>query len=247
MSLVKPVSFQQFSDIVIGQSTRLGGIPSKYGDFNLGESVGDSLDIVTQNREIFCRSLGFEIQDLAKSKQVHGSEVIIVENGGQYNGYDALITNKKGILLAVTVADCAPILLWDSKNEVIAAIHAGWKGTCEKIVTKTLQLMMNTFGTDASYVFAYIGTCISKNKYEVDYDVARHFKEKYRPMNTETGKYHLDIKLHNYDQLIALGVPLSQIEVSNYCTLDNKDKFYSHRGDKGKSGRMLAAIGMKKL
>jgi YfiH family protein len=247
MKIIEPKIFKDFEIIKAGQSTRMGGNSSSFGDFNLGESVGDDPMVVAQNRKLFCELLNFDVHSLAKSKQVHGLDVGIIDKSGQYEGYDALITNKRGILLAVTIADCAPILLYDHTNQAIAAIHAGWKGTVGELVTKTIQLMTQSYGTKPSDVYAYLGTCISGNKYEVDLDVAQHFDEKYRPFNPENSKYYLDIKQHNLDQLITVGVPSNQIELSPYCSLENKDVFYSHRGDKGKSGRMLAAIGMSSV
>jgi YfiH family protein len=244
MKIIEPHIFDLFENIKAGQSTRIGGQSSRFGDFNLGESVEDDLTIVAQNRKIFCNLMNFELENLAKSKQVHGLEVGMVSKGGQYEGYDALITGTKGILLAVTIADCAPILLYDSINQAIAAIHAGWKGTVGGLLTKTIQMMTENYGTKPTDIYAYVGTCISGNNYEVDADVALHFDEKYRPFNPKNSKYYLNIKQHNFDQLISLGVQLSQIELSAYCTLGDKDVFYSHRGDKGQSGRMLAAIGM---
>ena len=244
MKIICPEIFKQFENVAAAQSTRLGGLPSPFGAFNLGESVGDDPTVVAQNRTLFCESLGFDKQNLAKSKQVHGLEVLVVNNAGTYEGYDALITTQKGILLAVTIADCAPILLYDKDQKTIAAVHAGWKGTLGNLVYKTLQIMQNSLGTNPAHVYAYIGTCISSKNYEVDSDVALHFEEKYRPYHPKTSKYHLDIKQHNLDQLTNFGVPLKQIEVSPYCTLADRDLFYSHRGENGKAGRMLAGIGM---
>ncbi|HMP31095.1 MAG TPA: peptidoglycan editing factor PgeF [Saprospiraceae bacterium] len=244
MKIICPEIFKQFENVAAAQSTRLGGLPSPFGAFNLGESVGDDPTVVAQNRTLFCESLGFDKQNLAKSKQVHGLEVLVVNNAGTYEGYDALITTQKGILLAVTIADCAPILLYDKDQKTIAAVHAGWKGTLGNLVYKTLQIMQNSLGTNPAHDYAYIGTCISSKNYEVDSDVALHFEEKYRPYHPNTSKYHLDIKQHNLDQLTNFGVPLKQIEVSPYCTLADRDLFYSHRGENGKAGRMLAGIGM---
>jgi polyphenol oxidase len=239
-----PVIFKQFPNIIAGQSTRLGGKESKFGSFNLGESVGDEQAIVDQNRTIFCEMLGFVPNSLAKSKQVHGTEIMYATAPGRYEGYDALYTDKKGVLVAVTIADCVPILIYDAHNQVVAAIHAGWKGSCDKIVTKYVDILKSQFKSKSSDLYAYIGTCISGPSYEVDWDVAQYFDELYRPYDISRSKYFLDLSLQNYDQLIALGVPSSQIERSKFCTLINKDQFYSHRGDHGQSGRMLAAIGL---
>jgi len=245
MKIITPLIFKQFPRIKAVQSTRLGGYKSEFGDFNLGESVGDDPETVSKNRDLFCSLAGFNRSNLAKSKQVHGAEILWVEKGGSYEGYDALVTNQSDILLAVTIADCAPILIYNEKRDVTAAIHAGWQGTKAMLVTKVLKFMESNFKSQAKDLYVFIGPCISAKNYEVDADVALYFDEKYREKDSSTGKYHLDIKKHNFDQLTAYGIPEDQIEVSGYCTVEHKDLFYTHRGDKGRSGRMLAAIGVK--
>jgi polyphenol oxidase len=94
MKIIEPKIFKDFEIIKAGQSTRMGGNSSSFGDFNLGESVGDDPMVVAQNRKLFCELLNFDVHSLAKSKQVHGLDVGIIDKSGQYEGYDALITNK---------------------------------------------------------------------------------------------------------------------------------------------------------
>lgn len=246
MTILSPTIFQQFPAVKAGQSTRSGGLISEFGDFNLGESVGDNAETVSKNRDLFCNMLGFKRSQLAKSKQIHGEQILLVEHPGTYEGFDALVTQNSDILLAVTIADCAPVLLYDQGTESVAAIHAGWKGTKAMLVTKVLSFMKSHFQTKPKDIYAFIGPCISVKSYETDGDVALQFDEKYRSFDPLTNKYHLDIKKHNFDQLTDFGIPECQIEVSEYCTVEHKALFYTHRGDKGRSGRMLAAIGLKK-
>lgn len=242
--MIRPILFTQFEHLAIGQSTKSGGLTSEYGGNNLGESVGDDLSIVEQNKELFCNALGFERKQLAKSKQVHGDQILVCTKAGKYEGYDAIITATKGILLAVTAADCVPIALYDAKNEAIAAIHAGWKGSANQLVTKTVVAMQENFGTNPADLYAYIGTCISGANYEVGWDVVQHFNTSCIKEGIVEGKYLLDLKKCNADQLLSLGTPSTQIEITPYCTVTHNDDFHSHRAEGGKAGRMLLGIGI---
>lgn len=107
---------------------------------------------------------------------MHGDKVLYAIEPGDFTGFDALVTDRKGIFVAVSVADCTPILIYDSENEVVAAVHAGWRGTVDGIVFKTLETMQDHFGTQAANCFAYIGTCIDECSFEVNADVADFFQ-----------------------------------------------------------------------
>jgi polyphenol oxidase len=243
---IKPSVFETFTTISAGQSTRKGGISKvPFLSLNLGKSVGDELGNVEHNRQIFLNSLGFEVSNAVFSHQVHGSEILLVQEAGNFSGFDAQITNKKGVCLAVSVADCTPILVFDAENQAVAAIHAGWKGTVNQIVAKTMAEMNKNFGTVGKNCFAYIGACISKENFEVNADVANHFEEEFKTFDTEKQKYFVDLKATNKAQLVDFGIPENQIEVTDYCTVSNNDLFFSHRKEKGNTGRMLAAIGLK--
>jgi polyphenol oxidase len=241
-----PTLFKQFENLFAGQSTRLGGVSEfPYTSLNLGKSVGDDIKNVDENRQIFFKSLGFESGQAVLSHQIHGVEILQVFEPGNYEGFDAQITNIPNICLAVSIADCTPILIYDAENKAIAAIHAGWKGTVGHIITKTLNLMNTNYGTIGKHCFAYIGACISTQNFEVNTDVADHFKEEFRRFDETKNKYFVDLKSANKAQLVAFGVPEGQIEVSEHCTVTNNDLYFSHRKENGKTGRMLAAIGMK--
>lgn len=245
--LLEPNIFKQFPEISAGQSTRLGGVSREpFLNLNLGKSVGDDIENVERNRAIFFGQLGFEKEDAVFSHQVHGSEVLLVNKAGNYSGFDAQITNIVGICLAVSIADCTPILIFDSKNKAIAAIHAGWKGTVGEIVSKTLSEMNVNFGTKGESCFAFIGANISQPNFEVGEDVADNFDQKFKYFDSTKNKYFVDLKAANKAQLIDFGIPENQIEVSEMCTVANNDLFFSHRKEKGITGRGLAAIGLKK-
>lgn len=244
-SVVIPTVFAPFPEVVAAQSTRHGGISAApFNSLNLGKNTGDAPESVAENRRRFCESLGFLPQQMAWAKQVHGCEIRRVEAPGGAEGFDALITNRPGILLGVSVADCAPILVFDRQNKAVAAIHAGWKGTAAQIVTKTLRAMRAAFGTQGKYCWAYIGACISECSYEVGEEVANVFNSPFKRFDTCRQRFFVDLKKANAAQLTDFGVPESQIEVSPYCTFLHNELFFSHRKDEGVTGRGMGVVGM---
>lgn len=243
--LIQPNIFKQFPKISAGQSTRLGGVsPLPYFSLNLGKSVGDNFENVEKNRELFFDQLGFEKENTIFSHQVHGCEILLVKKAGNYSGFDAQITNISGICLAISIADCTPILIYDAKKNVVAAIHAGWKGTVAEIVSRTLDKLNENFGTKGENCFVYIGACISQHNFEVGADVANHFDSLFKYFVSDKNRYFVDLKAANKAQLINFGVPENQIEVTDLCTVANNNLFFSHRKEKGLTGRGLAAIGI---
>lgn len=244
--IISPDIFKSFSEISAGQSTRLGGVgQGPFSSLNLGKSVGDDLENVEKNRKIFFGELGFSPKNVVFSHQIHGSEILSANQPGNYTGFDSQITNSTGICLAVSIADCTPILIYDSKNRAMAAIHAGWKGTVNEIVSKSLAAMNTNFGTNGEECFAFIGACISQTNFEVGEEVAINFSSEFRYFNQSKNKHFVDLKAANKAQLLNFGIPNNQIEVSEYCTVSNNDLFFSHRKEKGNTGRMMAAIGLK--
>lgn len=236
-----------FDWLIAAESTRHGGVSRPpYESLNLGLFTDDDPKAVAINRRRFFRDIGAGDMRVAGAYQVHGSEVLEVAEPGQFKGYDALITDRPGLLLTVTVADCAPVLLADPQNRAVAAVHAGWRGTVANIAQKAFHAMKNAFGTDPSDCYAYIGACISECAFEVDADVADHFDSAYKRWDTEQQKFFIDLKAANCAQLIELGLCAGHIEVSPYCTVENNDTFFSYRKEKGKTGRALAAIGKLK-
>lgn len=243
-----PHIFQAYTNLISGESTRHGGISkAPYDSLNLGGSTEDQSEYVLENNHRFFSALGVPFDQVAKSYQVHGAAIIQVNQPARFEGFDALITNIPGIQLAVTIADCTPILIYDPVTQSVAAIHAGWRGTVQEIVTKTLQKMQEAYQSNTKDCIAYIGTCIDQNAFEVGPEVAEHFSEEYKVWNSESGKYYVDLKGANQHQLLKAGIPLSQIEISKYSTVLHNEDYFSYRKENGITGRMLATIGMKPL
>ena len=137
-----PQIFKKFANVVAAQSTRLGGIsPIPYCSLNLGFKSGDTLENVLQNRKLLLDVLSIAQDQLAISSQIHSDNILVADCAGNFENYDAIISNKPHLFVAVTIADCTPILIFDAKNKAVGAIHAGWKGTVAQIVTKTLEKM----------------------------------------------------------------------------------------------------------
>lgn len=197
---------------------------------------------LNDNFDLIIKSLTTESFMSASSKQVHGNKVLRVNESVFAEGYDALISNKKNVFVSVSTADCVPVLIYDTCNNAVAAIHAGWRGTCAKIVNETLIAMNNNFGTKGSDCLAFIGACISEKVFEVGEDVACFFEDDVKQWNILKKKFLIDLKKENKKQLMLFGVKENNIEVSEYCTFLNNDLFYSYRKENGKTGRMFSAI-----
>lgn len=233
-------------NIIAAQSTRLNHLLQKAGKAPIGEFVNmnDAFDRA-HTRDEFLKQLGLTLDQLAYSHQVHGVKVLVASKPLSAEGYDAIITNVKEVYVCVTIADCTPVLIYDSKNKAVAAIHAGWRGTVAKIVSETLHTMKSQYGTRGEDCVAFIGACIGNKNFEVGDEVAEQFSVDEKSYNTERRKFYVDLKLANKKQLMGFGVKETNIEISEHCTIADNDKFYSYRYEKGKTGRMLALIGMK--
>lgn len=231
--------------LIAAQSTRLGGFSTApYNSLNLGVSTQDDRSVVNRNRELFFGSLGIKMEQLAFTRQIHSANIIHVQNPGGYDASDALITNEKNLFLTVTAADCTPVLIFDQKKQACAAVHAGWRGTAAQIVALTLEKMKDAFHTEGKDCFAFIGACISHKHFEVGAEVAEHFDKNHKTFNEEKNKFYVDLKQANFQQLLNFGVPANQVEVSEFCTVEHNEKFFSWRKENALTGRMMAVIGI---
>ncbi len=241
----KPVVFPS-SEVIAAESTRHGGVsPPPYASLNLGKHTADAPENVQENRRRFCEAVGFSPAQLAYSHQIHGVEVCVVEAPGAYIGYDALICCRPGIVLAVSVADCAPVLLYDTRHRIVAAVHAGWRGAAAGIAWSTVQLMAERFGTRGTDCLAYVGTCIDEDSFEVGPEVAAQFDGAFVRFDAAEGQYRVDLKGALVAQLRSASVPPEQIEVSPFSTVLHAEDYFSHRKSGGQTGRMLGVIGLK--
>jgi hypothetical protein len=184
-------------------------------------------------------------------RQVHGTEVLAIDRRtvAASGSYDAIVTNQPGVLVAVETADCVPILLLDSSRGVYAAVHAGWRGTMGGIVTKTVRVMQDRFGSHLRSIRVAIGPSIGVCCYEVNGTVLAPLKRGFPYWadvveNVKGAKAHLDLRGLNRRQLEEAGISPDRIETVNLCTACHRDLFYSYRRDGARTGRMMSGIGL---
>lgn len=219
-----------------GFSTRKGGVsPSPFHSLNLAGS-DDLPENIEQNRRIALAELNIVPQQIANLKQIHGCDVIKAQPG-TFTG-DALVSNEKGIAIAVAAADCYPLLFHDPINEVIGAAHAGWRGTVERIADQTIQHMLK-LGAQIENIQMAIGAGICKNHFEVGEEVREKFLSHKFPSYIIEGK---NIDLVKANEFVALesGLKKENIWAMHRCSFE--DDFFSYRRDAGKTGRMWAVI-----
>lgn len=244
MFIIKPYIFNRFPEIVCGFSTKSGLSRKAPYFFNLSLSVDDEPNLVKENREAFFNYFGLTSSQIAFQRQIHSDIVSIVKSAGVCGESDAMITDQKNLGLVISAADCTSVYIYDYKLKVIAAIHSGWRGTKEKIVDKTLQILFSDFNCKPENLFAYIGPSISQVNYEVGKEVAEQFNGKY--VKLISNRCYLDVAGANYDMLIERGIPTANIQKSKLCTYEFNELLHSYRRDGVKSGRSLGLIAIKK-
>lgn len=242
-----------------GISTRLGGLSRPpFANLNLGIRTDDDPAVVRHNRQLFCQAVGVDFARATCAQQVHGDKIFVVgeaEAGRGVTGYDtaitgtdALITDRPGLPLMLFFADCVPVLIYDPVKRVVAISHAGWKGTVARIAAKTVRAMGEHFGTRPADCHIGIGPSIGPCDYEVDEPVIDALKDAFDNWKDlvipRGGKWLLDLWRTNSYQLEEIGVPRGHIEVSGVCTACNTALFYSHRVEKGVTGRLGAVISL---
>jgi len=238
-------------------STTINGGVSEgnYSTFNLGLYSGDKPEYVSENRKRLADKLQLSVNDVYTPLQTHEDKICIIdkeflskteeEKLSSLNGIDAVITNEKNIAIGVSTADCVPLLIYDPHLHVLAAIHAGWRGTVAGIAEKVIRKMTKQYNSFPSTLLAAIGPAISQKYFEVGDEVAASFSDtgfllddiSYR--NNDSGKIHIDLKLANKIMMVNAGIPHENIEVSDLCTYSNPNLFFSARRQTTHSGRMV--------
>jgi YfiH family protein len=243
-------NLSQFSAINHFVSTRNGGVSTgEKASLNLSFKVGDDEKCVLQNRQILANKIGIPASHLIFPEQTHTAHVQIVKEvnlTSVFDNTDALITNLKGVCVSVMSADCVPILLFDKEKNVVAAIHAGWRGTVSGIVGNTISLMKSEFNCDASKIMAAIGPSISADIYDVGAEVIAAVEAIVGTTDgivthKANGKGMLNLWEANARLLQKSGVMAQHIEVSGICTYKHYDQFFSHRKSP-ETGRFAAGI-----
>jgi len=219
-------------------TTRFEGVShTPFDSLNLGLHVNDNALHVNKNREILKEKLG--VSKLVFMDQMHGDSVVCIETGDEEPTCDALITNVRGIGLAVMVADCIPILFYDATHEAIGVAHAGRVGTLLHVSQKTALAMGKRFGSRMEELKIWMGPSIHSCCYEVGFEATKGF-ETY--LHVKEDHYFLDLQSYNQAALIAVGIKLENIDISPVCTCCHTD-YFSYRRDK-LTGRFAGVIAL---
>jgi len=242
------------SQIEGGFTTRNGGVSRPpYNSLNLGFGTDDPQHNVEANRATLARTFDLTPNLLLTVKQVHGNDILIVDDANldlshfQDVESDAIITDQPGIMVGVLVADCYPVLVCDPVKKVAAAIHAGWRGAAAGLIGLTVSTMKDHFSCDPADLVAAIGPGIGAHKYLVDRPVRDAFREGsgfWDAISNEAslGQWQLDIGKSCQIQLEAAGVAGVNIDIVKECTCCHRELFFSHRRDKGVTGRQLGFV-----
>lgn len=242
--LLRPDLFTGLPGVAAGFSTRHGGVSTApFDSLNLGLSTGDAREQVLENRRRLCAALGFAPDHLAIAGQVHGDRIKIVTEPGLFPGYDALVTRVPGILLCISAADCAAVLLADPEARVVGACHSGWRGTVARIAPQTVEAM-TAHGAERHRIRAYISPCIGAEHFEVGPEVAARFDAAYVRRYPDREKPYVDLKAAIAAQLREAGLADAAVEVAPHCTYAGTDDFFSYRAENGETGRMMGCIGL---
>src|SRR6267143_7249736 len=262
--------------LIHGFSTRLGGVTPLDGEnvLNLAFTDWDTRKNVLENRRRFQFALGATDLKLISLKQIH-SDVIHLFDAAPAEPCrgDASTTNRSGLLLAVQTADCVPILLVDPKKQAIAAVHAGWRGTLARIVTKAIGKMQMQFQCNPADLLAAVGPSIGGCCYEVGTEVATQFLSQFAEAPQWFDEFRtgdepnpiqwlnmmppghqpppknvlLDLRKANRAQLLDAGLRAQNIFVSDLCTACRRDLLFSYRKEGALAGRLMSAIGLRAL
>ena len=179
---------------------------------------------------------------VASVGQVHGARVVTVTGPGHVPEHDGLVTDVPGLVLSVVAADCAMVLLADVEGGVVGACHSGWRGTVAGIVGVTVRAM-EALGAEPRRIQAALGPCISAQAFEVGEEVAAQFDRSVVQRRSEWPRPHVDLRADLVRQLADVGV--TQVEVSDACTVADNDRWFSYRAESGTPGRMVGFVGRR--
>jgi YfiH family protein len=273
IEVVRVPEWSQFPWLRHGFSTRQGGRSSIYGgrSLNLGWTTEDDPNCVRENRADFVEVVsGGSSLRLVTVRQVHSNSVVRIDGAAARDKLetiegkavlegDGLVTDIPGLLIAAGTADCVPVLVVDLRRRVVAAFHTGWRGTAARIVEQGIAVLRSDFGSAPEDIRAAIGPSIGSCCYNVGDEVRQSFVENFsygQELFTERSdagggslKLYADLWEANRRQLLAAGVVDGHITVLGECTActflpDGVRKYFSHRAEAGKAGRMLNVVGL---
>lgn len=241
--------------ITHGFCTRLGGVSQdRYATLNVSARWGDAPEDVAENLRRIAALGEFELERLVRVRQVHGTGVIAAHEVNDLSEADAIwharVHPGSAKVVAVTTADCVPILICDRNASVVAAVHSGWRGTAANIAGHTVATLRDRGGVAPEQLLAAIGPCIELAAFEVGEEVAEPFARQFdgRFVSRSFGeKPHVDLVGFVRAQLLEAGIPDAQIERVGACTHSNPELYYSYRRDGAGIGQHLSLIGLGPL
>ena len=235
-------------------STKRGG-GGCYGGFNITHYCGDAPQHVAECRAQLCKELGIGDEQLILPRQTHGCEILHIdsafmnaskeEQADMLQGIDAVVTALPRVCIGVSTADCVPVLLCDTQKRVVAAVHAGWRGTVARIAERCIERMCTTHGCKPQNIKAVIAPSIGRDAFEVGEEVYAAFEEAGFPMGriaTRHTKWHIDLWEANRLQLLSCSIPQENIEIAGVCTHSNHAEWFSARRLGINSGRIFNGI-----
>lgn len=236
-------------------STKRGEPCGSYGSFNITHYCGDAPEHVTACRAELCATLGIPDEQLILPRQTHGCKVLNIdeafmaktreEQAALLQGVDAVTTALPRICIGVSTADCVPVLLCDTERKVVAATHAGWRGTVARITEKSVAAMQKLHGCKAQNIRAVIAPSIGPGAFEVGDEVYEAFHDAGLPVKNIARrgvKWHIDLWEANRLQLLACGLAPDNIHVTRVCTHTHHEEFFSARRLGINSGRIFNGI-----
>ncbi len=252
----KLFDYDLHKDVVAFSTTRRGGFSTgAYGEFNINRYCGDDAEAIRKNRALLCQQLGISDDRLIMPHQVHLVQSVQIDEAffalseedrqTRLEGIDAVMTNLSDVCIGVSTADCIPLLVYDPRQHVVAAIHAGWRGTVQRIAQQTIADMTAAYGSQPADLRVQIGPGISLDSFEVGDEVYDAFAAAgfdMQSISRREAKWHIDLPECNRQQFIAAGVPEANISVADICTVKQSDTFFSARRLGIQSGRIFTGI-----
>ena len=224
-------------------STRRGGVSAAPWDtLNLSEGVGDDASSVRVNRARLLAALGLDPSAIAFATQVHGARVLAPAAPGLAGTGDALVTRSADVVLAVGAADCLPLLAWDRQGRAVAAVHAGWRGLVAGVVPQALSVLAR-IGVAPGDLAVALGPRIGPCCFAVGADVAARFTSGF--VRGESGRTTIDLAAVARQQLEAAGVDPALVRDLGHCTACDPDTWFSHRRDRGRTGRAWGLVSLR--
>jgi hypothetical protein len=241
-----PSNLISSSQVLTCFTTRHGGVSQKpFDTLNLAFHVNDNTRDVIANHTLLARTLGYDVKKLVHMRQIHSDHIVVVNEQFNFDTppqCDALITNISSLPLMVMSADCTPILIYDPLHHAIGAVHAGRTGALNGILTKTIQKMLEIYGSNPEELHIVLGPSICGSCYEINESIAQevHTKGYTQSLKYKEEKVFLDVNTILIQQLEVLGV--KHYEVSPHCTSCSCGDFFSYRVCSQYTGRIAGVI-----